>query len=252
MADTIYNSGELIFTKGDQSDFAYVIKTGEVEILDNFPDTPFRLAVLSDGDIFGEMGLVDERPRVLTARAISETRVAKISRSEFVDLILHKPEEAFRYLRMFFERLRAMNMRVSHDGKASQPKIAGKHDFAVTLMPKTPATNAIVPAKGVEIKRFPFRVGRSSSRSDDPLEVNDLILPDTPPYNVSRNHFSIEKSGDRILIHDRGSFLGTIVNGKTIGGHHHAASTELKEGENEIVAGSHHSPFRFRIIVSKK
>ena len=58
--------------------------------------------------------MIDERPRALTARAVVETRVSKISRDEFVDLILHKPEEAIHYLRMFFERLRAMNMRISH------------------------------------------------------------------------------------------------------------------------------------------
>lgn len=252
MADTIYDPQELIFTKGDPSEFAYVIRSGEVEILRNYPDDPIRLAVLDDGELFGEMGLVDERPRSLTARAISETRVTKISRNEFIDLILHKPQESFRYLRMFFERLRAMNMRVAHSNEPPKPKTERAKDFTITLVPKTPAAKSVVAAEGVEITRFPFRVGRRSTRSEDPLEVNDLLLPDASPFNVSRNHFSIEKNSDGVFIHDRGSYLGTIVNNKVIGGHHHGAWITLNEGENEVIAGSRQSPFRFQINVIEK
>lgn len=253
MADTIYNDQEIIFTKGDPSDFAYVIRSGQVEILQNFPEKPFRLALLSEGEIFGEMGLVDERPRSLTARAIAETRISRISRNEFIDLILHRPEEAFRYLRMFFERLRAMNMRIAHGGgddeQLKKPDADRAKDPVVRLLPKTSATAGVISSDGIQVTRFPFRVGRRSTRREDPLEVNDLTLPDEGPFNVSRNHFSIEKSDEGIFIHDRGSFLGTIVNGKVIGGHHKGAWTPLNEGENEVVAGSQLSLFRFRIDV---
>lgn len=252
MADTIYNPQEIIFTKGDESNFAYVIKSGEVEILQNYPDNPTRLALLNDGKIFGEMGLVDERPRSLTARAVSETRVTKISRDEFIDMILHRPQEAFDYLRMFFERLRAMNMRVAHIQKIPKTQTEQAKDFTITLFPKTPATNGVIPSKGMEITRFPFRVGRRSTRNEDPLEVNDLLLPDASPFNVSRNHFSIEKNSEGVFIHDRGSYLGTIVNNTVIGGHHHGAWIELNEGENEVIVGSRQSPFRFRIDVVEK
>lgn len=252
MADTIYDSKEVIFTKGDPSDFAYVIKTGEVEILEKYPDKPIRLALLGDGEIFGEMGLVDERPRSLTARAVSETRVTKISRNEFVDLILHQPRESFRYLRMFFERLRAMNMRVTRSDELPKLKTEQAKDFIITLIPKTPTAKSVVAVEELEITRFPFRVGRRSTRSEDPLEINDLLLPDASPFNVSRNHFSIEKNSDGVFIHDRGSYLGTIVNNKVIGGHHQGAWIALNEGENEVIAGSRNSPFRFQIDVIEK
>jgi CRP-like cAMP-binding protein len=252
MADTIYNAKEIIFTKGDPSEFAYVIKSGKVEILDEYPEKSFRIALLNEGEIFGEMGLVDERPRTLTALALSETRVAKISRDEFIDLILHQPEDAFNYLGMFFERLRAMNMRVAHNDELPKSKAGKPKEFTITLIPKTPLTAKAIAADGLQITRFPFRIGRRSTRNEDPLEVNDLLLPDTSPFNVSRNHFSIEKSSDAVYIHDRGSYLGTIVNAKVIGGHHHGAWTALDEGENEVIAGSQHSPFRFRIDVFAK
>lgn len=252
MAETVYDPQEVIFTKGDPSEYAYVIRSGRVEILDNYPDDPIRLALLGNGEIFGEMGLIDERPRSLTARSAAETRVKKVSRDEFVDLILNRPEESFRYLRMFFERLRAMNTRVAHGDEFPKPAASQAPELSVRMLPKTPSAASTLPAGELEITRFPFRVGRSSTRHEDPLEVNDLTLPDVSPFNVSRNHFSVEKSPDGIYIHDRGSYLGTIVNQTVIGGNHKGALTRLKKGENEVIAGSPHSPFIFRIDVFEK
>ncbi len=251
MPDTIYDKGEIVFTKGDPSEFAYVIQSGEIEILDDYPERPFQLAVLKDGDIFGEMGLVDERPRSLTARAISETRVAKISRDEFADMIMQRPEEAFSYLRMFFERLRAMNMR-AHMDQLPKREAGQQRDLEITVFPNTAPAGGIIPSDGLRITEFPFRVGRQPIGHEKALNINDLTLPDKSPFNISRNHFSIEKKEDRVFIHDRGSYLGTIVNGKVIGGNHQSAWEQLEIGENEVIAGSAHSPFGFRIGVTEK
>lgn len=248
MAEKIYQPNELIFQKGDPSEFAYIIRSGEIEILRDYPENPVRLAVLNEGDVFGEMGLIDERPRSLTARAVTQTVLATVTRDEFVDLIQNKPNEALKYLRMFFERLRAMNMRATGE-KVSTVSAYSRKETEVTIYPLTQAAASYIPENGYLIGGNIFRIGRSSSRHDDPFEVNDLILKDTHPYNVSRNHFSIEKTADGVIAHDRGSFLGTIVNGQTIGGNHHEAMLLLREGENEIIAGSHHSPYKFRVVV---
>ncbi|MEK7724087.1 MAG: cyclic nucleotide-binding domain-containing protein [Acidobacteriota bacterium] len=248
MAEKTYQSNELIFQKGDPSEFAYIIRSGEVEILRDYPDNLLKLAILRAGDVFGEMGLIDERPRSLTARATTQTQLAAITRDEFVDLIQNNPNEALKYLRMFFERLRAMNMRATVEKNEDASDHPHK-EFDVTIFPLTQAAASYIPEQGYLIKNHIFRVGRNSNRHEDPFEINDLMLQDTPPYNISRNHFSIEKTPGGVVAHDRGSFLGTIINGQTIGGNHHGAMVLLKEGENEIIAGSHHSPFKFRVAL---
>lgn len=249
MAERIYQTNELIFEAGDPSEFAYIIRTGQVEILRDYPENPLRLAVLGAGDVFGEMGLVDERPRSLTARAISETHLSTVTRDEFVDLLLNNPNDALKYLRMFFERLRAMNVRVTED-KTSTEIIQKPKEFQIEIFPLGVTSEKFLPLDGYPIKNQVFRVGRTSNNHEDPFEVNDLVLLDNPPFNISRNHFSIERTPETVLVHDRGSYLGTIVNGQMIGGHHRSAVVPLKEGENEIIAGSHHSPFKFRVIVN--
>ena len=250
MAENAYQPNDLIFQKGDESRFAYLIREGEVEILEGFPTDPIRLALLKPGDIFGEMGLIDERPRSLAARAVTETTVDSIDREGFVELIKHDPDEAFKYLRMFFERLRAMNMRVAHGEHQEEPTPPSPSELRVTIIPKTQKSASIVNVEGADIPSFPFRIGRASS-SHDPLNVNDLILPDESPFHVSRNHFSFEKGPAGVYVHDRGSYLGTIVNGNVIGGHHRGARVRLKVGENEVVVGARTSPYRFRVEVAE-
>ena len=90
----------------------------------------------------------------------------------------------------------------------------------------------MVPETGLVLTRFPFRVGRASREEEpDPLDVNDLNLPDTAPFNVSRNHFSIGQKGEHVVVSNRGSYLGTVVNGQVVGGHRKTADAVLDEGD---------------------
>jgi len=78
----------------------------------------------------------------------------------------------------------------------------------------------------------------------DVLSDNDLYLQDFPPFNVSRHHFLIDKVEGRYVVIDRGSHLGTIVNGRRIN-----VQSVLNRKEDEIIAGPHHSPFVFKLEI---
>lgn len=124
--------------------------------------------------------------------------------------------------------------------------------FDVVLFGLTPPAAAVfLPAQTLLLARLPFRVGRLPVAGEaQPLEVNDLQLPDTKPFHVSRSHFAIERVPDGVQVRDRGSYLGTIVNRVQIGGHRQVGITPLAVGENEVVAGGPSSPFRFRVVVT--
>src|SRR5207302_9108339 len=114
--------------------------------------------------------------------------------------------------------------------------------FDVVLYGLTPA--AAAAASAISLARLPFRVGRVPvAGGAQPMEVNDLQLLDTEPFNVSRDRFDIERVPDGLQVRDRGSFVGTIVNRVQIGGHHRVATVAtvatvpLAVGENEVVAG---------------
>lgn len=71
--------GEKVFSQGDKIDFAYVISSGQVEIvLENEDGTSSSLATLGSGQIFGEMGFVDEGHANRMAHAVARGRSVEL------------------------------------------------------------------------------------------------------------------------------------------------------------------------------
>ncbi len=82
-SDRIYPSGEVIFQQGDLGDEAFMIVSGEIEISTQSGEDWVVLAALGRGEIFGEMALVDDHPRMATAMAISECTVSVVPQEVF-------------------------------------------------------------------------------------------------------------------------------------------------------------------------
>jgi len=71
--------GEMIFGEGEIGEMAYLIISGEVEIFRKSGNRERVLATLGRGEIIGEMSLVDNAPRVASARALSDCQFTIIS-----------------------------------------------------------------------------------------------------------------------------------------------------------------------------
>ncbi len=100
-----YKAGEVIFQTGEPSDFAYLIMTGSVEAsLANG-----RTVLLKKGEVFGEMGLVDQRPRSATITAKEYTVCAAYNEAELLSSIRDAPDEAILLIRALIDRLRQAN-----------------------------------------------------------------------------------------------------------------------------------------------
>jgi CRP/FNR family transcriptional regulator, cyclic AMP receptor protein len=79
-------AGEVIFDAGDEAQALYVVVSGKVAIcLPEHEKTP--LAVLSVGDFFGELGLLDDSPRSAQARALEPVVLIVLSRTDFERLM---------------------------------------------------------------------------------------------------------------------------------------------------------------------
>lgn len=239
-----------IFQEGDSTDYAYIVEYGNVQIYREIGGRTVRLAVLGKGDIFGEMGLVDDRPRSASAKALNDVALTPIDSAGFVALLRDDPDKTLPFIRVLFERLRTMTDRyvvglehvVAASGEAS--------GHTVKLLPLTAEARARVSVEGLLVRGFPFRVGRAAAHGEsNPLDWNDLSLPDSEPHSLSINHFAIERTEDGIAIRDRGSRFGTIVNGAVIGAKADQNIKALEIGANEVTAGAADSPFRFRLVV---
>jgi CRP/FNR family cyclic AMP-dependent transcriptional regulator len=280
-----FEPGDTIFSEGEDENVAYRILLGHVKIFTEFGlDTPHIIAQLGAGAIFGEMAMVEERPRSASAEATSAVRVERIDRKHFFDLLATEPAKAETFLSALFERLRRTNSRVlqvemelrqlknsqtsnlkeGHSQPSEQPAAVSKPIQVEPAAVKTkthglPCTIQAVSNKSIEmldpeaylIQTVPFRVGRKSSRTTNVSETNDLYLNDNKPYIASRAHFEIALQNEQLTFIDCGSKLGAEVNGERIGGSQsRKTSLELAPGDNEIYLGSKKMDVKFIVKIS--
>jgi CRP-like cAMP-binding protein len=267
MTEQAFAVGHVFFNPGDAGDYAYLLNDGLVELLRGSGEPFTRVALVEPGDVFGEMALIEERPRMLMARAVTAVRATAMSRDEFEHQLLHDPARARQYLRSLFERLRLLTAKLGADvdsettmpelqeavqaGLAEPPSASNKPGaWVVVVHPSTRKAARSLPDDGLQITRFPFRIGRAATRSEpEPLDYNDLWLHDEKPFNISRNHCEISVENDAIIIRDRGSHLGCIVNDAPIGGRSAIRAARLEVGDNVLVLGSRMSPYQFRVTL---
>ena len=95
----IFYAGHKIFAEGDRGDRAYLIQTGHVDIIKN----EMPLAKLGPGELFGEMALVDDKPRMASAVAADDVSLVIISRETFQEK-LSKTDPFIRGLLNIFVR----------------------------------------------------------------------------------------------------------------------------------------------------
>ncbi len=102
-----FTTGATIFRAGDRGDAMFVIHTGEVELwLDDEDHQRVALNVFNDGDLFGELSLLDTEPRTATATALKDTDVLVIDREDLRLLFSKKPDAALDILATLGQRLR--------------------------------------------------------------------------------------------------------------------------------------------------
>ena len=93
-------AGEILFSQGDPGDALYVVAWGEIAVL-----APQEIARLSEGEFFGEIALLADRPRNATVRATVDSQVLAIDRALLGDLVAGSPELLKVLLRFLRERL---------------------------------------------------------------------------------------------------------------------------------------------------
>jgi len=105
-----FAGGSEIFREGAPGDGVYFVKSGQVEISGFVSSGAHQVfSCLGPGEIFGEMAVIEERPRSASARAVTATAVYFIPRAEMLALIQRSPGLAFNLLQEISSRLRQFN-----------------------------------------------------------------------------------------------------------------------------------------------
>ena len=259
MTITQFAKGQILFREGDSADCVFRLLNGAVDILRELDGDPILLGTVGAGQFIGEMGVVENRPRNATARAVGDVEVEILRPSDFLDQIAASPRTARELIERLSQRLREADDRIVNDEKRSRPAGESWKNASLTTR-ASPVDNAYLAAKHAWLQRQfrtplgfgdrPFVVGRRPLAGEElPPWQPDLVLDDAAPFRLSRNHFIIERRDGGYHIRDLRSTLGTIVNGEPIGDHFRTDDAPLRAGENEVIAGGVDSPFVFSVSI---
>jgi flavin-dependent dehydrogenase len=109
----VYHDGEIIVRQDETGDCMFVIQTGEVEVIRQTGDRSTLLAVLREGDFFGEMALFEEELRSAAVRAKGSTRVLSVDKKTLLSHIQVDPSLAFSMIRKMSQRIRELDKELS-------------------------------------------------------------------------------------------------------------------------------------------
>jgi CRP-like cAMP-binding protein len=103
-----YSANEAIYREGDAPDALYLVLDGEVRLHRDDQE----IARAEAREAFGTWALFDDEPRVASATARTETRVLRIDRDEFIDLLADHVQITQGILKTMVGRLRGLLERV--------------------------------------------------------------------------------------------------------------------------------------------
>ena len=101
--------GTVLFRDGDPGEFMYVIQTGRVRVFTEVKGDQKQLAILGPGDFFGEMAILNAKPRTASAEVVEDARMLVIDAKTFGSMIMSNQEIAVRLITRLARRLDSAN-----------------------------------------------------------------------------------------------------------------------------------------------
>jgi CRP-like cAMP-binding protein len=100
-----FRLGQSLFRKGDYGDAAFIIISGEAEVIVSTASGEIPVAVLKDGDFLGEIAVLCDVARTATVRARTELKTLKINKDNLIEIIRQFPEVGVEVMRTLADRL---------------------------------------------------------------------------------------------------------------------------------------------------
>lgn len=106
--------GTVLFREGEPGNKMYVIKSGRVRLSKSVFDTEITIEELQGGDFCGEISLVNQQPRPVTATVVEAAAVIQIDATQFENMIRSNADIAVRMMKKMSRRLTEAQFRISN------------------------------------------------------------------------------------------------------------------------------------------
>jgi len=122
-----FTPGEFVFWDGDAPDWFYMVAEGKVKVVKySSLGKEFIIAFFGPGEMFGEVAVFQNRPYPASAQAVTEARVLRIGRPDFLSFLARRPEVALRIISVLGGRLRDAQGRLRDlAGERVEQRLAG-------------------------------------------------------------------------------------------------------------------------------
>jgi CRP-like cAMP-binding protein len=104
----VYADGECIFKEGEEGTRMYVVQSGKVKITKKTPTEDITIAILDEGEIFGEMAIFDRQPRSATVTALHKARILSIDKTKLFQMVERDPTLVFKMIESMSQRIRRL------------------------------------------------------------------------------------------------------------------------------------------------
>jgi CRP/FNR family cyclic AMP-dependent transcriptional regulator len=177
-----YGPGEILFTQGETTPVMYLVLEGEIALKSGGE----TVEVVKEGDVLGEMSLIERSSQLHLAEAVGDVRVHPVDRRLFETMVIQDPEFARNVLRTMGRRLRRTSRAVL--GLAGEPPVkAGESTSRVLLAMK----GMLSHAQGATI----FREGDKGDRM----------------FLVQEGAVELRMGGTAVMTVEAGGFFGEMA-----------------------------------------
>ncbi len=107
-------AGTVVFQEGDPGQDMYIIQAGRVKITKRVRDMEKTLVVLGHGEFFGEMSILNDKPRSASAIAVDDCDLLVIDRRTFEAMVKGNPEIALRIIKKLAARLQEADHQIEN------------------------------------------------------------------------------------------------------------------------------------------
>jgi len=104
-----FPTGTVLFREGDRGEEMFILQSGKVKISKKIRGVEKTLATLEKGEFFGEMAILNDKPRSASAETIEDCEMLVIDRKTFEVLLRSNVEIAIRFIKRLADRLRETN-----------------------------------------------------------------------------------------------------------------------------------------------
>lgn len=105
-----YPAGTTVFFQDDPSDALYIMLSGSAKVFQTSEDGRDRiLRILKRGNAFGELAMIEGKPRFVSVQTLEECEMLRLARTDFVAFADKHTWVLWTLLSAFAERIRRMN-----------------------------------------------------------------------------------------------------------------------------------------------